>query len=217
VWDPGDGSDVVEGQSDLDTLLFNGSAGAEVFAASSNGGRMLFTRNVGNITMDADDVEVLTLNALGGTDTTTVNNLSATDVVDVNVNLGVIGVGDGAADAVTVNGTSGDDIFQVTGTVQVRQPDFDVNLLNGELANDLVTINAAGGNDGIFSSASGTNVARYTFNGGANDDLLVGTPVNDTLNGEDGNDTISCGAGTDTANGGAGTDVNLGGCETFVP
>ena len=107
VWDPGDGSDIVEGQDGSDTLLFNGSAGAEIFAASSNGGRLLFTRNVGNIVMDTDDVEVLMLNALGGTDTVTVNDLAATDVVSVDVDLGVDGVGDAAADAVTVNGRSG--------------------------------------------------------------------------------------------------------------
>ena len=59
VWDPGDGSDIVEGQDGVDTLLFNGSVGSEIFAASSNGGRLLFTRNVGNIVMDTDDVEVL--------------------------------------------------------------------------------------------------------------------------------------------------------------
>ncbi len=85
VWDPGDGSDIVEGQDGTDTLLFNGSAGAEIFAASSNGGRLLFTRNVGNIVMDTDDVEVLTLNALGGTDTVTINDLAATDVTNVNI------------------------------------------------------------------------------------------------------------------------------------
>ena len=57
IWDPGDGSDIVEGQAGRDTLRFNGSAGSEIFAASSNGGRLLFTRNVGNIVMDTDDVE----------------------------------------------------------------------------------------------------------------------------------------------------------------
>ena len=86
-------------------------AGAEIFAASSNGGRLLFTRNVGNIVMDTDDVEILTLNALGGTDTVTVNDLAATDVTNVNVNLGVNGAGDAAADAVTVNGTVGVDVM----------------------------------------------------------------------------------------------------------
>ena len=75
-WDPGDGSDIVEGQDGTDTLLFNGSAGDEIFAASANGGRVLFTRNLGNIVMDLNDVERIDVNALGGTDTITVNDLS---------------------------------------------------------------------------------------------------------------------------------------------
>src|SRR5688500_10048601 len=54
-WDPGDGSDIVEGQDNTDTMLFNGSAGNEIFAASANGGRVLFTRNLGNIVMDVKD------------------------------------------------------------------------------------------------------------------------------------------------------------------
>ena len=37
VWDPGDASDVVEGGTGSDTMRFNGSAGAEIFAASANG------------------------------------------------------------------------------------------------------------------------------------------------------------------------------------
>ena len=71
-WDPGDGSDTVEGQDGSDAMLFNGSAGDEIFAASANGGRVSFTRNLGNIVMDLDGVETIDLNALGGTDTLTV-------------------------------------------------------------------------------------------------------------------------------------------------
>ena len=117
-WDPGDGSDTVEGQDGTDTMLFNGSAGDEIFAASANGGRVLFTRNLGNIVMDLDDVEAIDLNALGGVDTLTVNDLSGTDVTEVNVSLaGTIGgtAGDGAADMVIANGTNGDDVVDVVG------------------------------------------------------------------------------------------------------
>ena len=74
-WDPGDGSDVVEGQDGTDTMLFNGSAANEIFALSANGGRALFTRNLGNIIMDLNDVERVELNALGGTDTFNVGDL----------------------------------------------------------------------------------------------------------------------------------------------
>ena len=68
-------------------MLFNGSAGNEIFEASANGGRVRFTRNLGNIVMDLNDVEAIDLNALGGTDTTTVNDLTGTDLVEININL----------------------------------------------------------------------------------------------------------------------------------
>ena len=58
-----------------DTLVFNGSDVAETFDVSANGRRVRFTRDVGNITMDLDGVEEIDLNALGGADTVTVNDL----------------------------------------------------------------------------------------------------------------------------------------------
>ena len=88
VWDPGDGTGIVEGGPDQDTLRFNGSAGAEVFTASANANRLLFTRNIGNIVMDTDDVEALTVNALGHVDSVTVNDLGATDVESVDIEAG---------------------------------------------------------------------------------------------------------------------------------
>jgi Ca2+-binding RTX toxin-like protein len=209
VWDPGDGSDVVEGQDGFDGLLFNGSPGMETFAASSNGGRLLFTRNVGNIVQDVDDVEALVVNALGGSDNVTVNSLASTDVTDVTVDLGVNGAGDASADAITVNGTSADDVFQLIGAggvVSVRQPQFDVAIVNGELANDDLTLNGSGGDDGIFSAATGLNFFGYAFNGGSGDDVIIGTQVADT---------IDCGANTDYADGNAGVDSAVN-CETVV-
>src|SRR5688572_28838121 len=104
-WDPGDGSDVVEGQDGSDTMLFNGSGGAEIFETSANGQRVRFTRNLGNIVMDLNDVENLDLNTLGSTDTVTINDLSGTDLVDVDIDLAsTIGgtAGDGQADVIIV-------------------------------------------------------------------------------------------------------------------
>ena len=48
VWNPGDGSDTVEGQAGADTLLFNGANIAEKIDISANGGRVRFTRDVGD-------------------------------------------------------------------------------------------------------------------------------------------------------------------------
>ena len=46
------------------------------------------TRDVANITMDLNDVENIQFNALGGADTITVNDLTGTDVSQVNLDLG---------------------------------------------------------------------------------------------------------------------------------
>jgi Ca2+-binding RTX toxin-like protein len=228
VWDPGDGSDIAEGQGGRDTLRFNGSAGAEIFAASSNGGRLLFTRNVGNIVMDTDDVEILTLNALGGTDTITLNDLAATEVDTVDVDLGVAGAGDSAADAVTINGTVGVDLFALSGsggTVSVNSTSLAATITNSQPANDTLTISTSAGDDQVSASSLANSSTLLTINGGPDDDILVGSQGNDTINGEagndemfgeSGNDTLTGGDGTDTATGGAGNDVDGGGNETFI-
>ncbi|HMS82056.1 MAG TPA: calcium-binding protein [Nitrospira sp.] len=49
------------------------------------------------------------------------------------------------------------------------------------------------------------------LNGGAGDDLLIGTAANDQLNGLSGHDRLEGGAGNDVLNGGDGNDLLLGG------
>jgi Ca2+-binding RTX toxin-like protein len=95
-WDNGDGSDRVEGGTGFDEMLFNGNTGtlAEQFTLSSDGNRALFTRTQGNIVMDLNDVEKVTVNPFGGADTVTINDPSGTDVKEIDINLGAGGVGD---------------------------------------------------------------------------------------------------------------------------
>ena len=117
-WDNGEGSDVIEGRDGTDTMLFNGAAVAENVTMTANGGRLTFFRVQGNVTMNTDGVEIVDDNALGGADTVTVNYLTGTDVTQTNLDLaGTLGGGggDGAGDAVVVNGTDGDDDINVTG------------------------------------------------------------------------------------------------------
>src|SRR5262249_6707625 len=80
IWNPGDASDVVEGQDGTDTLVFNGANLNEKIDISANGSRVRLTRDIGNVTMDVNGIEHIQLNALGGTDTITVNDLSGTGV-----------------------------------------------------------------------------------------------------------------------------------------
>jgi Ca2+-binding RTX toxin-like protein len=216
-WDPGDGSDVVEGQDDTDTMRFNGSGGNEIFEASANGGRVLFTRNLGNIVMDLDDVEVIDLNALGGADTVTVNDLSGTDVAEINVDLaGVIGgtAGDGQADTVIANGTNGDDLVDVVGagsSVSVIGLAAQVNVSNSEGANDTLVINALGGDDKITATALPAGIAKLTLDGGAGDDTVTGSAGADRILGQAGDDVLLGGGGTDSLFGGDGNDTLTGG------
>ena len=67
-WDPGDGSDTVDGGTGADRLAFNGSNIGEVFDVSANGSHVRFTRNVAAITMDLVHIETLDVTALGGAD-----------------------------------------------------------------------------------------------------------------------------------------------------
>jgi Ca2+-binding RTX toxin-like protein len=199
-WDPGDGSDTVEGQDGTDRLLFNGSGGAEIFEVSPNGGRVRFTRNLGNIVMDLDDVERLDLNTLGNTDTTIVNDLSGTDLVEINISLaGTLGgtTGDGQADVVIVNGTNGDDIIDVFGagtSVSVLGLASRVNI-------------ALGGDDGVTATTLPAGVIKLTVDGGADEDVLLGSQGADTFLGGAGDDFVFGDNGNDLALLGAGDDV----------
>ena len=116
VWNPGDDNDTLEGQAGFDTMLFNGANVAENIDIAANGGRVLFTRNIANVTMDLNDVESIDFNALGGADNIVVNDLSGTDVTEINLNLAVPGgAGDAQPDSVIVQGTNGDDVVLVVG------------------------------------------------------------------------------------------------------
>ena len=103
-WDQGDGSDRVEGGSGSDEMLFNGFAASEQFTLSANGNdSALFTRVQGNIVMDLHDVEQVTVNAAGGADTININDPSGTGITDIDIILGINGVGDGASDTININ------------------------------------------------------------------------------------------------------------------
>ena len=211
-WDPGDGSDTVEGQAGNDTMAFNGSAAAEIFEASANGPRTRFTRNIGAIVMDLDDVEAIDVNALGNTDTSIVDDLSGTDVAKIDIDqAGTLGgtAGDGQADAVVVNDTNGADVVDVFGggtSVSVVGPAAQVNIANAEGANDTLTVNALGGNDSVTATTLPAGVIKPTIDGGAGDDQLLGSQGADTILGggdddfvfgDDGNDLALMGAGDD--------------------
>jgi hypothetical protein len=159
-WDPGDGSDLVEGEAGVDKLVFNGSAGAEIMAVAPNGNRIRFTRNIGNIIMDIGTTEDLDVNCLAGIDTMTgANGLVARGLLRMRIDGGDV-------DDILTGGDTDDTILGGLG----------VDTLNGGDGNDTLT-----GGDGNDTMNGGIGDDTMIWNPG--DD-------NDTLNGEGGNDTM---------------------------
>jgi len=171
VWDPGDGSDTVEGQDGNDTLRFNGAKIAEHIDLSANGNRLRFFRDAGNITMYTAGVERVDFNALGGADVVTVNDLSGTDVNDVNVDLaGTLGgaTGDGQADRVVVNGTEGNDAITVNGDASKLKASglaATVVITHAEVANDRLEINTLAGRDTVDSGGLAAGAIQLFVDG----------------------------------------------------
>lgn len=213
VWDPGDGSDVVEGQSGFDTMRFNGANIDEEINVSATGERVRFFRNVGNITMDLNDVEGIDFNALGGADTITVNDLSGTDLTELNLDLASppgSGTGDGQSDSVIINGTNGDDAVTIDGdasNVAINGLSAQVNIKGADAAKDRLTVNTLGGDDVLVASGLPAAAILLTANGGEGDDALFGGDGNDLLNGDEGDDVLSGGPGIDILDGGPGDNV----------
>jgi Ca2+-binding RTX toxin-like protein len=212
-WDPGDGSDVVEGQAGTDAMAFNGSNVGENMNVSANGGRVRFTRDVGAIVMDLNDVESIAVKALGGSDHLVVGDLSGTDVVNVTGDLAALGGGDdGQPDNVVVDATNGDDVVSVSGTgpnAQVSGLSALVSVSGAVAGSDRLTVNALAGSDVVDASGLSADSALLTIDGGDGDDVLLGGAGDDTLLGGAGDDVLIGGPGTDTIDGGPGDNIVL--------
>jgi Ca2+-binding RTX toxin-like protein len=208
VWNPGDGSDIVEGQAGVDTLQFNGANVDEKIDISANGGRVRLARDVGVVTMDLNSIETVNVGALGGADTITVNDLTGTDTSQVNIDLaGINGAPDGAADTVVINGTQGSDAITINnnnGVVTVTGLAETVTISNFD-SNDSIVINGLGGDDVI--TATGLTGMQFIANGGDGNDVIIGSAGDDVLHGDAGDDILIGGPGVDVLDQGPGSGV----------
>ena len=187
-WDPGDSSDIVEGQAGTDTLDFNGSNVAENMQVSANGQRVRFTRNVATIVMDLDGIEQIDARTLGGADNLVVDDVAGTALQTVGVDLNAFsGTDDGAVDTVTANGTSAADAFTIGsagGATLVTGMPAAVQVSGGEGALDNIVAAGLGGNDTLtmaLGSASGP--VPVNFDGGLDTDTVHynGTAAGDEI------------------------------------
>jgi hypothetical protein len=228
AWGPGDGSDLVEGGAGTDTAAASGSDAADTFAVSPAGGRASVTHTPDGQVLDMDGVEAVGFAPRGGADLVTLNELTATDVRKLSVDLaaatggGVVdgpgtapGGGDAAADGVAVNGTTGDDDLTLRGGPGVLNMTGLISPLmvtGAEPSQDRLTLNALAGNDTVEASAVALGAIALTLDGGAGNDTLTGGAGDDTLLGGADDDTLFGGPGADLLHGGPGNDtLNAGG------
>ena len=115
IWNPGDGSDVVYGGAGRDELTFNGAGVNEnVSIGAGLFGLAQFKRDVANVNMTLNDVEVIQFDAGGGSDNIKVGDLSKTDLQEVHIDLGGdAALGDGAVDKVTLEGSAQGDHIEL--------------------------------------------------------------------------------------------------------
>ena len=202
-WNPGDGSDVVEGQDGFDTLAFNGSNAAENIDLFANGGRALLLRDVASVAMDLNDIERIQIKALGGGDHITVHDLTGTDVTQVAIDLAGTPngtAGDGKVDTITLDGIAGNDIIDLSlvgNEIVVNGLAAQVTIDHADKS-DLLVIDGSAGSDFIDAHGLAAGHIGLQLFGGDGGDVLIGSAGNDTLEGGTGNDELDGGLGNDS-------------------
>jgi Ca2+-binding RTX toxin-like protein len=167
-WDPGDSNDTFAGGAGVDRLAFNGSNGAEIVDIMGLAdGRARLMRNLANIVLDFDDIEVAQVRMFGSADFVRVADVSGTDLDTVDVDLfGFGGVDDAQIDEVTVGTgvTIGRDstaavVEGLGAQLRVVGSPADRVHVVGTAALETVRVLGTGGVDEVFASADGTGVA----------------------------------------------------------
>ena len=213
IWDPGDGSDRLEGEVGFDTFEFRGSGADEQFRLSPDGERARLTRDVGSVRIDAGTVERVNVDVLGGHDTLTLDDLTGTAVQELRTDLEAVrngGAPDTGNDRLILNGAAGADIVSVLGQpgeLFVLGLSAFVTIQRAEAARDELTINAFAGNDRIEAGSLASDAIRLVADGGVGGDTIFGTNGGDVLLGGDGGDFVDGQRGNDTALLGPGDDT----------
>src|SRR5262245_29261282 len=213
-------------------VTITGTAGAETILVSQVGDQIIVDIDGTQTPFDADEVQEISIDALGGDDSITVDVNRPTTILAGAGNDTIIG-SDGGADLVTgqqgadtFSGRGGDDVF-------IWNPGDGNDIIDGDDGNDTHIFNGSAADEIIDVEPNGARVLltrnvgnivmdigtfeKITVNALGGQDTVSGTPGLATLvelltiNGGDGNDILTGGDGDDTINGGAGDDMLLAG------
>ena len=187
-------------------MTFNGSGASEVFDVAADGGRVRFTRDLGNVVMDLDDVEQIDAVALAGADAVFAADVPAPTSTRSNVALG----NDGEADDVVVDGTGGADVATVTGaagSAVVSGLGATVAVSGAQVPADRLAVRLLAGDDVVDAVGLGADAIALAADGDLGNDRLRGGDGPDVLRGGPGDDILRGGPGIDDLDGGPGTNV----------
>jgi Ca2+-binding RTX toxin-like protein len=113
-----------------------------------------------------------------------------------------------------VNANNGDDVILVIGDgsgISILGLSAQVNIKNFDTNTDRLVINGLAGDDVIEASGLQSGSIQFTGDGGAGDDVLIGSEGNDVLLGGAGDDVLIGGGGLDVLDGGPGDNIEIQG------
>jgi Ca2+-binding RTX toxin-like protein len=206
LWSPGHGQDTVDGGAGGDLAAVTGSVGANDFSLAADGARARIVIDSG--VLDLGTVETVLYTPLGGNDHSVVSNALPGGVTSLDVDLGVGGAGDGAADFVEVFGDDAANTISVIGatsSLAITGVGTALTLLQPEINFDELAVYGLGGND-VMSGGATSTLMEVTLSGGDGNDDIFGGPGDEFLSGDAGRDEISGGPNTDVIAGGDGDD-----------
>jgi Ca2+-binding RTX toxin-like protein len=173
IWNPGDGTALIEGGAGTDTLQVNGSDAAETFTIVNNGTRVRFDETSPTpYSLDIGTTENLVLHAGGGNDTiTAANGLAALIALTLDGGAGndtIIG-GDGAdfliggAGNDIVNGGRGNDtaLLGADDDTFIWNPGDGSDTVEGQGGFDTLQFNGSNAAEHIDISANGSRVRLF--------------------------------------------------------
>lgn len=193
-----------------DRLMVDALAGVDVVNATSlRAGGIQLTMNggAGEDTLTGSEGNDL---IIGGADNDTVRMNAGNDSFVWNSGDGSDTVdGQAGADRVIFNGTDGDDVVDVYGwetNVAVVGLGAELTMVNVEAGKDSLFVNALDGADGITASTVDAGIVQMTLDGGAGNDVILGSKGADVLLAGAGDDFVYGDQGNDLAILGSGDD-----------
>jgi Ca2+-binding RTX toxin-like protein len=185
IWNNGDGSDILRGGAGYDVAEVNDDGvNGDNFVLGQKGDNAFFERvNLGKFTLDADDVEKFEVNASGGNDRLTVNDLSNTDVKVVefsggdgndylnasNTDTPILASGDAGNDTL-IGGDGNDTLIGGAGSDLIIGNGGNDTLIGGEAA-DIFSFNFPA----FMTANTGTNYVKDFVSG--QDKMMLDLPV----------------------------------------